>query len=110
MTDLPSPELAELLGTLTPEIYTSLKRAVELGKWPNGIRLTRQQRELCLQAVIYYDGRNKPEHQRVGHIPREEHTHCGSEGDAQHDHSGNRWDEEQILVLRDMLHHTTTRH
>lgn len=72
----------QLLESITPDTYASLKRAVELGKWPNGDRLTAEQRELCLQAVIAYDMRNKPEHERVGYIAPKEHTHCGGEGEV----------------------------
>ncbi len=58
----------ELLASMTPEIHQSLKTAVELGKWPNGERLSAEQVELCLQAVIAYDERNVPETERVAYI------------------------------------------
>lgn len=109
MNDVPL-DLQSLLDNITPAVYEALKRAVELGKWPNGARLTAAQRESCLQAVIYYDERHKPEQQRVGYIHREEHEHCSSDGDKQHDHDGNRWSEEQLLVFRDMLGSDPVRH
>ena len=58
----------ELLASMTPEIHQNLKTAVELGKWPNGERLSAEQVELCLQAVIAYDQRNLPETERVAYI------------------------------------------
>jgi uncharacterized protein YeaC (DUF1315 family) len=58
----------ELLASMTPEIHQSLKTAVELGKWPNGERLSAEQVELCLQAVIAYDQRNLPQTERVAYI------------------------------------------
>lgn len=60
----------ELLAAMTPEIHQSLKTAVELGKWPNGDRLSAEQVDLCLQAVIAYDERNLPETERVAYIDR----------------------------------------
>lgn len=60
----------ELLAGMTPEIHARLKEAVELGKWPNGERLTQEQVELCLQAVIAWDVRNLPESERVAYIDR----------------------------------------
>jgi uncharacterized protein len=60
----------ELLAGMTPEIHDSLKLAVELGKWPNGERLTLAQVELCLQAVIAWDIKNLPETERVAYIDR----------------------------------------
>ena len=104
-------DLYGLLDSLTPEVYIALKTAVEIGKWPNGERLSQHQRELCLQAVIYYDCRHHPEQDRIGFIERETHDHCGSKGDAEHDHRDNQWDEAQLLVLRDLLDvQTKTRH
>jgi len=76
----------QLLKTLTPDIYENLKRAVELGKWPNGEPLTPEQRETCLQAVIAWDAMHKPEQERVGYIHTEKHDHCGDGGDHDHDH------------------------
>lgn len=73
MTDLLQNKPASfeaLLAGMTPEVHESLKLAVELGKWPNGDRLTQQQVELCLQAVIAWDIRNLPETERVAYIDR----------------------------------------
>ncbi len=59
----------ELIAVMTPEMHESLKTAVELGKWPDGRRLSEEQRSICLRAVIHYD-QKKPEHERVGFIDR----------------------------------------
>ncbi|MCZ2723505.1 DUF1315 family protein [Marinomonas sp. 15G1-11] len=68
----------DMINNLTPEVYEQLKYAVELGKWSNGVRLTAEQTELCLQAIIAYDYANKSEEQRVGFIDRNAHTGCES--------------------------------
>lgn len=60
----------EIMATITPETYQSLIRAVELGKWQNGTRLTEEQRAYCMQAVIAWGERNLPANQRVGFIDR----------------------------------------
>ncbi|TVP59604.1 MAG: DUF1315 family protein [Halomonadaceae bacterium] len=61
----------ELVQKLNPEVYRSLKRAVELGKWPDGRALTREQRDICLEAVIFYETKHEvaPE-ERTGYIDR----------------------------------------
>ena len=74
-------DLNKLLDTVTPDIYESLKKAIETGKWDNGIPLTDQQKKDSLQIVIAYDNRHKPEHERVGYVQPKEHSHCGSTGD-----------------------------
>jgi len=68
-----------LLAAMSPELHQQLKTAVELGKWPNGERLNKEQVELCLQAVIAWDERNLPEAERVAYIDRNKlkTSHCG---------------------------------
>ena len=48
----------ELLSTITPEVHAKLKQAIELGRWENGDRLSKEQVELCMQAVIAYEMAN----------------------------------------------------
>ena len=61
-------DLKQLLDSITPEVYESLKRAIELGRWPDGRVLGSGQKELCIQAVIAYDA-HKPADQRTGYVP-----------------------------------------
>ena len=61
----------EMIDSMTVDVYESMKRSVELGKWPNGIKLTPEQREQSLRAIIAYEHkRNIPEQERVGYIDR----------------------------------------
>ena len=72
----------ELLTAITPEIYDALCRSVELGKWPDGRKLTDEEREISLQAIIAYDAANKPREDRVGYLPpKDKPTPCDSKGD-----------------------------
>lgn len=75
--------LQQLLTSITPDIYDRLKLAVEIGKWPDGQRLTQEQRDLCMQAVISYEHQHMPAESHTGFIPPKPHQHCGSEGDSQ---------------------------
>ncbi|WP_144823014.1 YeaC family protein [Marinobacter piscensis] len=61
----------ELIERLDPNVYQSLRQSVQLGKWPDGRKLTPQQREISLEAVIYYENlHNIPEEERVGYLDR----------------------------------------
>ena len=54
---------------ISPDIYQRFKEALELGRWPDGRNLTKDQKEICLQAVIVYEAaQNVPEEQRVGYV------------------------------------------
>lgn len=63
-------DFEQLINNITPDIYRSLKRAIELGKWPDGRVLTQQQKELCMEAVINYEHHHVAETERVGFINR----------------------------------------
>ena len=65
----------ETIENITPEIYQNLKQAVELGKWPDGRKLTREQKETCLGAMIAWELKNLPEEERTGYMGGQE---CGS--------------------------------
>jgi uncharacterized protein YeaC (DUF1315 family) len=62
----------DMIENITPDIYESLKLAVEIGKWPDGRKLTQEQKELSLQAVIAWEMQNLPEDQRTGYMGPQE--------------------------------------
>lgn len=74
-----------LIRALTPERYDQLRRAVELGKWHDGRKVSEEERAASLQILIAYDNKYKPAHERIGFIQQQEHEHCGEAGDD-HDH------------------------
>lgn len=56
---------------LDPEIYQRFKTALELGKWPDGRELSKEQKEICLQAIIMFEAQQEmPESERVGYIDK----------------------------------------
>lgn len=64
--------LDKMLSALTPELVAAFRLAIEIGKWPDGRRLTEEQRSTCLQAVIAWEHKNLPEEQRIGYIDKGE--------------------------------------
>ncbi|MGM3172626.1 YeaC family protein [Dickeya lacustris] len=54
-------ELDDVINSMTPEIYQRLMTAVELGKWPDGVALTAQQKENSLQMVMLWQARHNQE-------------------------------------------------
>ena len=61
-------DLKQLINSITPDIYSRLKLGVEIGKWPDGISLTSEQKEWCMQAIIAYE-QGIPKDQRTGYVP-----------------------------------------
>ena len=61
-------DVKDLIAAMTPEIYQRLVQAVELGKWPDGVALTREQKENSLQAVMLWQSMNNvdPRHMSIG--------------------------------------------
>lgn len=79
----------QLIDNMTPDIHRALRRAVELGKWPDGRVISAEQRSLCMEAVIAWEARHLPEEQRVGYIDRgskAEGEMCSDSDEAGHDH------------------------
>lgn len=61
----------QLAQTMTPDIYSRIRESVELGKWPNGVSLTKEQKGLCIEAMLKYEITNKvPEHLRTGYLEK----------------------------------------
>jgi hypothetical protein len=72
-------EFQQLIASVTPEIYKKLKSAVELGKWANGVKLSKEQIEHSMQILIAYDNYNKEQDERVGYVPvKKEDDACDS--------------------------------
>jgi uncharacterized protein YeaC (DUF1315 family) len=61
-------EVEQLVAAMTPQIFENLQKAVETGKWPDGARLTDEQKENALQAVLLYQAKvaHSQEHMTVG--------------------------------------------
>lgn len=79
-------DFEQLITSMSPEVHASLKRAVEIGKWPDGRKLTDEQKALCMEAVLSYEQRFVDEKDRVGYIDRgskAEGEMCGDEVDEQ---------------------------
>ncbi|MCP4270549.1 MAG: DUF1315 family protein [Gammaproteobacteria bacterium] len=48
-------DLKDVLSAMTPEIRERLSTAIEVGRWPDGSKLTEQQKSSSIQAVIAWD-------------------------------------------------------
>lgn len=58
----------DLIRSITPETYKTLKLAMEIGKWGDGTALTAEQKELTMQAMIIWEQKNLPEEERTGYL------------------------------------------
>ncbi|WP_367110880.1 YeaC family protein [uncultured Psychrobacter sp.] len=77
-----------ILSSLTPEIVDKFREAIELGKWPDGRKLTAEQRETCMQAVMIWEHEHLPPSDRTGFIHKpikEDGSVVGAECDVEHE-------------------------
>jgi len=59
----------DLAKNMTPDVYSRLRESVELGRWPTGLALSKEQKNLCLEAIIKYEVSNDiPVQDRTGYI------------------------------------------
>lgn len=91
-----SDEFSAVVQQLTPEIYQNMRRAVELGRWPDGRQVSVQQRETCMQAMIAWEARHLPEEQRAGYMPTAD---CDSQRN-EIPHNKRQNNEAQTVTLR----------
>lgn len=66
----------QVAADLSAEVYEQFKLAIELGRWPDGKKLSDQQKQICLEAVLRYEQKNLPPEQRTGYIPPKKQTDC----------------------------------
>ncbi|MBK1852484.1 MULTISPECIES: YeaC family protein [unclassified Marinobacter] len=92
----------ELIKRLDPNVYQSLRQSIELGKWPDGRKLTPQQREISLEAVIYYENLHGiPEQERVGYLDRGSKAGTACDPSVQRNQSGgNNIDPDQFVEVK----------
>lgn len=58
-------EINELVASMTPEVYQRLATAVEIGKWPDGVALTPEQKENSMQLVMLWQARHNTDAQHM---------------------------------------------
>ncbi|MGY5449471.1 YeaC family protein [Agarivorans sp. MS3-6] len=61
-------DVEKLLAAMSPEIYQNMLTAVETGRWPDGKKVTKEQRDHTQQMVILYQAKHnhQPQHFTVG--------------------------------------------
>ena len=64
--------LKELVKSLSVEAYKELATAVEIGRWADGIKLTKKQKQDSLQLVLAWQALNGQ---------NQEHMQLGSDGE-----------------------------
>ena len=68
---------------MSVEVYQQLKTAIEIGRWPDGKKLSDQQKQISLEAILRYEHQHLPADQRTGFLPPKnvattQHTACSS--------------------------------
>lgn len=63
-------DFEKLIASIDHNTVDSLRRVVELGKFPDGRAVSAEQRALCMEAVLTWEAKHLPEEQRTGYIDR----------------------------------------
>lgn len=58
-------DIEQIIASMTQELYQRLATAVELGKWPDGVALTPEQKENSMQLVMLWQARNNTDAQHM---------------------------------------------
>lgn len=74
----------ELIKSMTPEVYSNMKSALELSRWPDGRKLENEQKALCMEALIRYENiSDMPVEQRIGYMEAACESSSKKEDDVQ---------------------------
>jgi|GEM_PF-983457 len=84
-------DFIEKIKQLDAQVYQSIKTAVELGKWETGIKLAKEQLELCMQILIIWEEHNLPADQHTGFMADK----CKSSSDNDNKQSADKNDDQQ---------------
>ncbi len=78
----------DVLNNLTEEIVAKFRQAIEIGKWENGNKLTPEQLQTCMQAVVIWEHEHLAVHERTGYIqkPVQDGQVVGADCDVEHEH------------------------
>ena len=69
MNEEQAPSFETAAKTLTPELLSRFRQALELGRWPDGRKVTAEQKTLLMESVILAESaQGVPEHLRTGYI------------------------------------------
>jgi uncharacterized protein YeaC (DUF1315 family) len=61
--------IEDLINSMTPQIYSNMKEAVELGRWGDGRQMSKEQKTHCVEAMIRFEHLNDvTETERVGYV------------------------------------------
>ena len=71
--------LSDLVDKITPDMHADMRRAIELGRFPDGRRLSQEQREGMMQALIAWEQRHLPEEERSGYLGQKNCSSAKSE-------------------------------
>lgn len=61
-------DFSSAVASLDRATYENLRRALELGRWPDGRPLEPRQREICMETVLNWELVHLPPEQRSGYI------------------------------------------
>lgn len=92
-----------VLAALNAQIVDKFRRAIEIGRWENGDKLSDAQRQTCMQAVLIWEHERLPVHERTGYIPKKDahaHAHDAHKAcDVEHNRHYPNLPDEQALRL-----------
>lgn len=77
---------SELVDNITPEMHAQLQQAVQLGRFPDGRRLSREQQAELLRTILAWEAKQGlPEEERTGAMKQK---NCGSAKGKEESKSG----------------------
>ncbi|MGX5173904.1 DUF1315 family protein [Aliikangiella sp. IMCC44653] len=91
-------DYTQAVAGLSQDMITKLKTAIELGRWENGDKLTSEQVESALQAVMLWEAKNIGNEQSEPFKVGKDGGLYTGKGESHKLSSSSKYDEDTIIV------------
>lgn len=91
-------DYSQTVASLTPQMIAKLKTAIELGRWENGDKLTSEQVESAMQAVMLWEAQNIGNKDNQPFVVDKNGELYTGKGESHKVASDNKIDETSIIV------------
>ncbi|MET1255474.1 DUF1315 family protein [Aliikangiella maris] len=91
-------DYSQTVANLNPELISKLKEAIELGRWENGDKLTSEQVESAMQAVMLWESKHRNNDDAEPFVIGTDGELYTGKGESHKLPQSSKYDDEQVII------------
>lgn|GEM_PF-789682 len=91
-------DYSQTVSSLSPEMINKLKTAIELGRWENGDKLTSEQVESAMQAVMLWEAKHRGNREGEPFVVGSKGELYTGKGESHKLASSSKFDDQKVIV------------